>query len=253
MTILEVINVSKNFGGLPVLSEVSFSLNQGERVALIGPNGAGKTTLINVLSGIFAPSSGTIDLSDIPVTNLPAHRRVGMGMARSFQLNSLFTELNLVTNVLLAVQGTQNTRFNLFSSMSSHRENQIHAEKLLRSVSLWEQRKTPVSELSHGQQRQMEIIMALASDPKLILLDEPSAGLTSTESVALGKMLKGLPQETTVLFSAHDLDLVFSLASKVIVLHNGEIVTIDSPSAIQKNSKVQEIYLGASAEGKNDA
>ena len=248
MDILTVENLQQRYGGLQILFGVSFGVATGERVALIGPNGAGKTTLLNVLTGFIPPESGTIRLLGKDVTRMPSHRRVSLGLARSFQINTLFPRLSLLINVLLAVQGIQGIRYHWFRPILAHEHNLARARELLESVGLWEERNTPVSLLSYGQQRLVEMVMALASKPRLLLLDEPSAGLSSGESSHLIDMINGLAAETTVFFSAHDLDLVFTLANRVMVLYYGKIIASGTPEEIQDDARVREIYLGVQQE-----
>ncbi len=245
MALLEVDGLGKRYGGLEVLCDVSFRLEPGERVALIGPNGAGKTTLLNVLTGFVASEAGQISLLDQDITKMPSHRRVALGLARSFQLNTLFPSLNLLINVLLAIQGIQTIRYHWYRPMKAYANNMTKAQELLDLVGLWKERNAPVAALSYGQQRLVEIVLALASKPKLLLLDEPSAGLTSEESDQLGDMIHHITKETTVLFSAHDMDLVFSLADRVMVLYYGKIIIQGTPEEIQNDPNVGEIYLGS--------
>jgi len=251
MDVLRVKDLSQSYGGLQVLNNLSFSLEAGEKVALIGPNGAGKTTLLNVLSGFVPPLSGRIHLLDCDVTEMPPHRRVSLGLARSFQINTLFPRLSLLTNVLLAIQGIQPTRYRMIRPITAYRGNLAKARKLLELVDLWGERESPVTALGHGQQRQVEIILALASEPRLLLLDEPSAGLTSGETGSLIQMIRNLMGNTTVFFCAHDLDLVFSLADRVIVLYYGQTIVQGTPREVQIDPKVREIYLGIEEEGNN--
>lgn len=248
MEVLKVENLGQRYGGLEVLFDLSFSLESGERVALIGPNGAGKTTLLNVLSGFVPPAAGRISLLNHEVTKMPSHRRAALGMARSFQINTLFPSLDLLTNVLLAIQGVQTTRFRWFRPITTYNDNLTTARELLNLVGLWDKRNSLVTELSHGQQRSIEIILALASKPKLLLLDEPSAGLSSEESDNLIDMIQNWTKDTTVFFCAHDLDLVFSLADRVMVLYYGKILSQGTPDEIQDDSRVREIYLGIEKE-----
>ena len=245
MDVLKVENLGQSYGGLRVLFDLSFSLKLGERVALIGPNGAGKTTLLNVLTGFIHPAVGQIRLRDYDITRMPSHKRASLGLARSFQLNTLCPNLNLLINVLLAIQGVQTTRYHWFRPITTYSGNLAMAQELLELVGLWEQRDSPVAALSYGQQRLVEIILVLASKPKLLLLDEPSAGLTSDESYNLIDMVQSLTKDTTVFFSAHDLDLVFSLAERVMVLYYGKIIAQGTPEEIQNDPKVRDIYLGS--------
>jgi branched-chain amino acid transport system ATP-binding protein len=244
LEVLKVEHLFQSYGGLSVLADISFSIAGGEKVALIGPNGAGKTTLFNVLSGFVRPLSGRIHFLGNDVTNMPSHGRASLGLARSFQINSLFPKLSLLHNVLLAIQGVQPTRYRMIRPITAYKDNLVKAQELLELVDLWGERESFITALSHGQQRQVEIILALASKPRLLLLDEPSAGLTTAESVNLGHIVRDLMGDTTVFFCAHDLDLVFSLAERVVVLYYGQLVAQGTPEEIQVNPKVREIYLG---------
>ncbi len=251
MDVLKVKDLSQSYGGLQVLNNLSFSLETGEKVALIGPNGAGKTTLLNVLSGFIPPITGRIYLLDRDVTDMPSHRRVSLGLARSFQINTLFPRLSLLTNVLLAIQGIQATRYRMIRPITAYKDNLAKAQELLELVDLWGEKESPVAALGHGQQRQVEIILAIASKPRLLLLDEPSAGLTSGETGSLIHMIRNLMGDTTVFFCAHDLDLVFSLADRVIVLYYGQTIVQGTPREVQTDPRVREIYLGIEEEAKN--
>ncbi len=242
--VLKVEHLFQSYGGLSVLADISFSIASGEKLAIIGPNGAGKTTLFNVLSGFVRPLSGRIHFLGNDVTHMPAHGRAALGLARSFQINSLFPNLSLLHNVLLAIQGVQAARYQMLRPITAYKDNLAKARELLELVDLWDARDSTITALSHGQQRQVEIILALASRPRLLLLDEPSAGLTAAESVNLGRIIRDLMGDTTVFFCAHDLDLVFSLAARVVVLYYGKLVAQGTPEEIQVDSKVREIYLG---------
>jgi branched-chain amino acid transport system ATP-binding protein len=244
MEVLKVEHLFQSFGGLSVLEDISFSIGAAEKVALIGPNGAGKTTLLNVLSGFIPPRAGRIYLLGNDVTHMPSHRRASLGLSRSFQINTLFPHLSLLTNVLLAIQGVQATRYQMIRPITAYKGNFDKARELLELVDLWGERDSPITALGHGQQRQVEIILALASKPRLLLLDEPSAGLTSGETGNLIHMIRNLMGDSTVFFCAHDLDLVFSLAERVVVLYYGQIVAQGTAEEIQNNPKVKEIYLG---------
>jgi branched-chain amino acid transport system ATP-binding protein len=245
---LKVENLLHSYGGLTVLPDVSFSIEPGERVGLIGPNGAGKTTLLNILSGVIRHISGRIYFLDKDVTKLPAYKRASLGIGRSFQINALFHNLSLLDNVRLAIQGTKASRFQMLRTINSYGDILEEAKALLGSVHLWEWRHHPINTLPHGKQRQLEILLALASKPKLLLMDEPNAGLTSGETVELSSAIRSLVGYTTVLFCAHDMDLVFSLADRVIVLHIGQIIAHGTPEEIRANPEVREIYLGTENE-----
>lgn len=244
MEALRVKGLSKSFVGLQVLHEVSFSVEIGERVAVIGPNGAGKTSLINVLSGLLPATSGEVHILGQEITRLPQHSRVRLGLARSFQLNTLFPNLTLLENVLLAVQGTRRSHLRMFKPVTAYDRLFAETQELLEEAGLGERRDVPVSSLSYGEQRQVEMVLALASNPKVLLLDEPSAGLSSAEISTLINLTRNLPRETAVLFSAHDMDVVFALADRVMVLYYGQIIAQGTPKEIQAHTRVREIYLG---------
>ncbi|MBU2608055.1 MAG: ATP-binding cassette domain-containing protein, partial [Chloroflexi bacterium] len=179
MEALRVKGLSKNFGGVQALRDVTFGVEVGERLVIIGPNGAGKTTLFNVLNGQLAATNGRIYFYGKDITSLPTHRRAHLGQSRSFQITSLFPPLTVLENCLLALQGTQPSRFQMFRSITAYKHLFTKAQQMLEVVDLWEKREEPVKNISHGEQRRLEIAISLASQPKLLLLDEPSAGLTA--------------------------------------------------------------------------
>lgn len=244
MKLLQVENLSKAFGGTVALFEASFSLEAGERLAVIGPNGAGKTTLLNLLGGQLSPTSGQIYIRDEEITSLPSHERLQLGLARSFQLNNLFLNLSVLDNVLLALQGAKGIHFRIWQSDLSLRDLVLKAEALLKSMNLWKRRDLQATTLSYGEQRQMEVALGLASEPKILLLDEPCAGLAAAESANLMDMIRNLPRRTSVLFCEHDMDVVFDLADRIIVLNYGQIISEGSPDQIRIDPKVKKIYLG---------
>lgn len=248
MSLLQVEELSQSFGGLKVLDGVSFSLEAGQKVGLIGPNGAGKTTLLNVLNGLQPFQSGRIYFLGQEITNMPPYGRASLGLARSFQLNTLFPNLSLLTNVLLAIQGTQTVRFQMFRPITAYGDNFARAKELLGLMDLWEKRDSVIATLSHGEQRQVEILLALASQPKLIMLDEPNAGLSSAETAVLIETIRNLSGDITVFFSAHDMDFVFALAERVMVLYYGQIIAQGIPEEIRGDPKVMQIYLGTREE-----
>jgi branched-chain amino acid transport system ATP-binding protein len=244
MNILEVEDLSQSYGGVQVLRNISFSLKSGENVGLIGPNGAGKSTLINVLCGLVSPKSGQIKLDGHEIVHMPTYKRVGLGLGRSFQLNTLLPDLTVLTNVMIAVQGIKSSRFQIFRSISSYKDILSEAHNLLELIGLTELKDAVVNTLSFGHQRQLEIILALASKPKLLLMDEPSDGLTSGETYDLVRIIRNLVEGTTVFFCAHDMELVFALADRVVVLHEGGFIAQGTPKQIQSDPRVREIYLG---------
>src|SRR5208283_2539868 len=181
MEVMKVRNVAKNFGGLTVLQDVSFDLEAGEKAALIGPNGAGKTTFLNILSGLLRPTSGSISFLGHDLAKLTPNGRVALGLSRSFQVSSLFPGLSVFENMLMALFGLQRSRYQMVRSFLSYKENNARAQELLEGADLWIARDTPVSELSHGEKRRLEIALSLSSRPKILLLDEPNAGLDGAE------------------------------------------------------------------------
>jgi branched-chain amino acid transport system ATP-binding protein len=244
MTVLQVEDLSKNFGGLKVLSKVSFTAEAGEKLALIGPNGAGKTTLINVIGGQLPASSGSVFFDGKQITRLSPNRRLHLGLGRSYQVNNLFFEMSILDNVLLALHGAEKSHLNMVRRLEKRKDLLKEAERLLETVGLAEKRQEPLLTQSYGNQRLVELLCAFTSRPRLVLLDEPSAGLPTAEAVAFADVIRRLAGDTTVLFCAHDMDLVFSLADSIMVLYFGEIIAKGLPKEISANPKVQEIYLG---------
>jgi branched-chain amino acid transport system ATP-binding protein len=245
LNVLEVREVTFSYGGLGILSNISFSIKDGEKVALIGPNGAGKSTLINLVSGLLYPDAGKIYLFGQDIGQLPAHKRVSLGLGRSFQKSELFLELNLLENVLIALRGVEVSDFQMIQPLTHYQKRLAKAQELLESIDLWEKRELHPTALSHGENRLMEAILSIASEPKILLLDEPSAGLTREETTRLAKRLSILMKDKTVLFAAHDLDFVFEMAERVLVLYYGAILAEGTAQEIAVNPKVKEIYLGA--------
>lgn len=244
MALLKVQSLSQAYGGLKILEDINFEIVPGERVALIGPNGAGKTTLINVLSGVLPAKGGEISFLGRDVTHIPAHERAQMGLARSFQVNTLFTSLTLLENVLLAIQGMHSSRFRMGRSLFGYGQHMQQAKELLDLMKLWHRRNERITSLSYGEQRQVEILLPLASNPKVLILDEPSAGLSKAEAGLLIEIMRQLPESLTYLFVAHDMDVVFALAQRILVLYYGEILAEGTPAEIQAHPTVREIYLG---------
>jgi len=244
MEVLKVEGLSKRFGGVYSLEDVSFSVSGGERLAIIGPNGAGKTTLFNVLAGQLSATRGRVYLFGQEITNIAPNRRARLGMARSFQISNLFFNLTVLDNTLLAIQGRRARSFQMFRSIETYGDMFAKAKKLLSTTDLWEKRDDLVRNMSHGEQRNLEIVLSLASEPKVLLLDEPTAGLTEAESANIFKLVSGLGSDTTVLFVAHDMDLVLNVADRIIVLHYGHTIAEGTPEEIQANPKVKEVYMG---------
>jgi branched-chain amino acid transport system ATP-binding protein len=244
LQVLQLSGLSKSFGGLAAVREVSLEIAPGERKAVIGPNGAGKTTLFNLITGVFASSSGRILLFGKDVTSWSPHRRTALGMARTFQVTSLFPKLTVLDNVLLAIAGVSRTKLVMWKSLSSYRPMIEKARLLLESAGYWDRRDAQVRNLSHGEQRQIEVVLGLASDPKLLLLDEPAAGLSSGESREMTQFLKRLDPGLAILLIEHDMDVVFDVVSSISVLHFGAIVEQGNKEQIRTSERVQQIYLG---------
>ncbi len=241
---LELKGLCKSFGGLQATRDVTFRIMPGDRKAIIGPNGAGKTTLFNVITGIYPASAGQVLLFGQDVTKWPSHRRTALGMARTFQVTSLFPKLTVLDNVLLAIKGLRPSKFVMWRFLSSYRDVYDKAHRLLEDVGFLDRKDTEVRNLSHGEQRQLEIVLGLASDPKILLLDEPAAGLSSGESAEMAQFLMKLDPNLAILLIEHDMDVVFDVADQISVLHFGEILETGTPQQIHDSARVQEIYLG---------
>jgi branched-chain amino acid transport system ATP-binding protein len=244
MSLLKVENLAKSFGGLKVLTDVTFDVEPGQRLALIGPNGAGKSTLINAIGGQSLPTTGIVELDGRNITNLSPNKRLHLGLARSFQQNNLFWQPTVIQNILLALYGAEKAHIRLLKILDKRKDLLEEAERLLKLVGLWEKRNESPTMISYGEQRLLELLLAFTSSPKMVLLDEPSAGLPTAEVDAFIEILRTLSKDTTLLFCAHDLDLVFSLADEIMVLYFGKIIAKGKPEEITANPKVQEIYLG---------
>jgi branched-chain amino acid transport system ATP-binding protein len=242
--VLELRELSKSFGGLHAVRNVTFQIMPGDRKAIIGPNGAGKTTLFNLITGIHPSTAGQVLLFGQDVTAWPSHKRTALGMARTFQITSLFPKLTVLDNVLLAIKGLSPSKFVMWRLLSSYRDVYDKAHALLENAGFLDRKDTEVRYLSHGEQRQLEIILGLASDPKILLLDEPAAGLSSGESAEMAKFLLGLDPNLAILLIEHDMDVVFDVADEISVLHFGEVLETGTPEQIHNSQRVQEIYLG---------
>jgi branched-chain amino acid transport system ATP-binding protein len=242
---LRIEGLSKSFGALTVLDNISFDVHAEERrVVLIGPNGAGKTTLFNMISGELLPSQGAIHLFGQDVTKMPCHRRTRLGLARTFQVTDLFPYFTLLENLLLALQAHDPCRFGMLRPLTSYGHLYDKAEQLLKEMKLWEKKDLLISMLSHGETRLVEILLGIAAGPKILLLDEPMAGLTSSESVWLAGIIQSLLKDVTLIIIEHDMNIAFDLAERMIVLHQGEIAADGTPEEIRANQRCKEIYLG---------
>jgi branched-chain amino acid transport system ATP-binding protein len=245
MSALVVSDVSRNFGGVQALSNVSFEVAPGERRLIIGPNGAGKTTLFNLLSGVLAVSNGKVMLFDRDITNLPPYERAHMGLARTFQITNLFPRLSVLENVLLALQAADKSAFSMVARMRANRSLFHNAEVLLQEWGLAAIAGRAAREISYGEQRQIDLILAMAVRPKVLLLDEPTAGLSAAEVVRVVGMVRSLPKDMTILMIEHDMDVAFALADRITVLHQGLLIAEGEVAAIRNDPHVSAIYLGA--------
>ena len=245
MTALTIDNVSKNFGGVAALSGVSLGIEPGERRVLLGPNGAGKTTLFHTISGNVAPSAGRIALFGDDITRLRPDRRAQLGLARTFQITNLFPRLTVLDSVLLALDGASGGGMRLIHSPSRDRDMDAQARRLLDRWGLAEAASRIVRTLSYGEQRQLEIALALAGKPRLLLLDEPTAGLSPAETRRVVAMVHELPRDMTIVMIEHDMDVAFELADRIAVMHQGRLIAEGDQAAIRSNQQVTDIYLGA--------
>jgi branched-chain amino acid transport system ATP-binding protein len=237
--------VSRHFGGLRAVDDVSLSVQPGERRALIGPNGAGKTTLFNVVSGELAATGGRIALFGTDVTGLPPHRRAALGIARTFQIIKLFPNLTVMENVLLACEALDARKFEMMRSTEAAGDLSTRAEALVRQFGLSDLRRLLARNLSYGDQRKLEVALSMAGRPRLLLLDEPMAGLSAGESKAMQTILNAIDPSIAVLLIEHDMDIAFAFAETVTVLHQGRVLTEGPKAEVGANRDVQAIYLGS--------
>ena len=242
--LLRVENLVRRFGGIVATDNLSLDVAEGELHAIIGPNGAGKTTLISQLTGQVLPNSGAIRFAGKDITRLPAWRRSALGLARSFQITSLLPDFTAAGNVALAAQACDGHSFRFWGSARKESGLRSAAHAALARVGLEQRADTLVSKLSHGEQRELELAVALATKPQLLLLDEPMAGLGITELARMVKLLQELRREVTIVLVEHDMDAVFALADRITVLVYGRVIASDAPAAIRQNDEVKRAYLG---------
>jgi branched-chain amino acid transport system ATP-binding protein len=242
--LLEIAGLSKRFGGVVASDDITLEVSKGELHAIIGPNGAGKTTLIGQLAGEIAPDAGHIRFEGRDVTALPTYRRSQLGLARSFQITSLFLDFTTLDNVALAVQAHAGHSFRFWRDARGEAELREPARAALARVGLAGRSDVAVANLSHGEHRQLEIAMALATSPRMLLLDEPMAGMGPDESARMVKTLRELKRELTILLIEHDMEAVFALADRITVLVYGRIIASGDPEAIRANPEVRQAYLG---------
>jgi branched-chain amino acid transport system ATP-binding protein len=244
--LLKIEGLSKRFGGVIASDNITLDVLQGELHAIIGPNGAGKTTLIGQLAGEVKPQAGRIIFSGVDITDLPAWRRSMLGLARSFQITSLFPDFTAQDNVALAVQAHAGHSFRFWRNARQEPELRDPARAALERVGMLDRADRLVSRLSHGEHRQIEIAMALATKPRMLLLDEPMAGMGAQESARMLKLLGELKREFTILLIEHDMEAVFALADRISVLVYGRVIATGTPTAIRANAQVRQAYLGES-------
>jgi branched-chain amino acid transport system ATP-binding protein len=243
-TLLQLDDVGVRFGGLKAVDGVSLDVKRGERRAIIGPNGAGKTTLFNAITGVVRATSGRVRFEGRDVTKSAPHRRAAFGMSRTFQITNLFPTLTVRQNMEIALRGLVARKFSFFGSAALTPEERERAERALGLSRLGARAGALVRELSYGEQRQLEMAMALAASPKLLLLDEPAAGLSPTERVIVADVIRALPRDITLVLIEHDMDLILSLVDWVTCLNNGRFLAEGAPLQISANQDVQDVYLG---------
>ena len=242
--LLRVENLVKRFGGIVATDRVTLDVAQGELHAIIGPNGAGKTTLISQLTGQLLANSGSIRLGDEDITRVPAWRRSALGLARSFQITSLLLDFTAIDNVALAAQAHDGHSFRFWGDARKEARLRDAARGALERVGLAQRADVPVSRLSHGEQRELELAVALATKPRLLLLDEPMAGLGISEAARMVKLLQELRREVTIVLVEHDMDAVFALADRITVLVYGRVLASGTPDEIRAHPEVRQAYLG---------
>jgi len=240
---LQLRGLKKAFGGLPAINGVSLSVEAGERRLIIGPNGAGKTTLFNLITGDLPADSGSIALFDAEITNQSVHRRVHRGLARTYQIITLFPKDTLEHNIVLSLLGLSSARWNAFRAFGRsdfHRE----AHEILRRVGLEAAAGRPLAELAYGEKRRVEIAMALAQKPRVLLLDEPLAGLSREERVQVKELIAAIPRDVTVVMIEHDMDTALDLAERITLLHYGSVIVEGTRAEVVADPKTREVYLG---------
>ncbi len=244
MNILETKGLYHDFKGLEVLFDVNLQVEEGERHAVIGPNGAGKTTLFNVITGTYHPSRGQVFFKGKEVTGSRPHEMTRLGMGRSFQITSTFNRLTAFQNIRLAVLSKKGIRFQMFRKVDKMEDITKETDEVLKRINLDRERNLPAGMLSYGKHRSLEISMALATDPDLVMLDEPTAGMSRDETHYAVELIRRLTEGKTAVIIEHDMDVVFSLADRITVLHYGQILATGPPAEIRQNQAVKDAYLG---------
>ena len=245
MTALAVRSLQKSFGGLRVTSNVNLVIEPGERRLIIGPNGAGKTTLFNLITGELRPDGGQVSLFDRDITSVPSRRRPHMGLARTYQIITLFPGETLLHNVTLSLLGLSSLRWNPFLKLSAQGKLTAEAHEALQRVGLTHLADRPLAQTSYGERRRVEIAMALAQQPKLLLLDEPFAGLSIDERKDVHQLLMSIPRDVTIVMIEHDMDVALDFAERISLMYFGEMIVEGTRAEVVANPRTKEIYLGA--------
>ncbi len=244
MNILETRDVHHSFGELKVLMGVNLEIEEGERHAIIGPNGAGKTTLFNTITGTFSPTSGQVFFKGKEISRAKPHTLTRMGMGRSFQITSTFSKLTAFQNIRMGILSKRGVRFNMFQRVDKMKSITEETDEVLKHINLDGERDIPAELLSYGKHRSLEISMAMATDPALVMLDEPTAGISPDETLNAVELIRRLTKGKTMVIIEHDMEVVFSLADRITVLHRGEIIAVGPPDEIKNNQAVKDAYLG---------
>jgi len=244
MNILETKGIYHDFSGLEVLFNINLEVEEGERHAIIGPNGAGKTTLFNVITGTYMPSSGQVFFKGNEITGFKPHQLARIGMGRSFQITSTFSKLTAFQNIRMGILSKRGVRFNMFRRADKMRAITEETDELLNRINLTEERDVPAELLSYGKHRSLEVSMAMATDPELVMLDEPTAGMSRDETHNAVELIRRITEGKTMVIIEHDMDVVFSLADRITVLHLGKILAVGPPEEIKENQEVKDAYLG---------
>jgi branched-chain amino acid transport system ATP-binding protein len=242
---LEIIDLKKAFGGLVVTQNVSLTIRSGERRLMIGPNGAGKTTLFNQISGDMRPNSGQIKLFGTDITSLAPYQRAHLGLSRTYQIITLFSGDTLEHNITLGLLGLRPSRWQMWRPLSSYGDLGTEARRILDTVGLLHLADHPISEIAYGERRRVELAMALAQKPRVLLLDEPLAGLSNTERSAVKALIAAIPRDTTLVMIEHDMDTALDLAETVTLLNYGRIIVDGERDAVIADERTREVYLGA--------
>jgi ABC-type branched-subunit amino acid transport system ATPase component len=244
MSILEAVGISKHFGGLMANDNVSFMVEEGKITSIIGPNGAGKTTLFNLLTGLHRPDKGQVIFDGQDISGWPIHKIVNLGIVRSFQVLNIFNEISPAENIRLAVQSRKKRSLNFFRPTTGFADINQETDAVLEEIGLTDVKNLPTKTLSYGDKRVLEIGIAMASKPRLLLMDEPTSGLPTSETERIKKFIKKISSQLTVLVIEHDMDIVLTISDVIIVLHQGRVIAQGAPAEIKANDEVQEAYLG---------